>query len=146
MSLPPFEILSRVLAPYRTLIFLLLIALPISLYLYHTWARLRRIPGPLLARFTDLPRFSWVWSRRAHDIHIDLHAKHGKLVRFGPNMVSVGDPSEIPNIYKMHAPLQKVCIMSSKKWLALGNIAYAWRCSRRENGLFWIFVIICILH
>jgi hypothetical protein len=97
---------------YRFSVLLLVVALLIIFHLYKTWAKLRHIPGPFLARLTNLPRFCWVWSRKAHEIHIDLHEKHGKLVRFGPNMVSVGDPSEIPNIYRMHAPLLKVCLAS----------------------------------
>ncbi|KAL4915852.1 putative benzoate 4-monooxygenase cytochrome P450 [Aspergillus aurantiobrunneus] len=71
----------------------------VAVYLVSTYSRLRHIPGPLAASVSNLPRFSWVWGRRAHEIHIDLHRKYGKLVRFGPNMVSVSDPGEIPVIY-----------------------------------------------
>ena len=109
MFLAQFDALSWSNPSYWVSLFLVATLLPIFLYLYTTWAKLRQIPGPFLARFTDFPRLFWVWSRKAHEIHIDLHAKYGKLVRFGPNMVSVGDPSEISNIYKMHTPLLKVC-------------------------------------
>ncbi|KAB5554742.1 cytochrome P450 [Coniochaeta sp. 2T2.1] len=61
--------------------------------------RLRGNPGPLLARFTDVWRFramrSKGWSARL----VNLHQKHGKLVRIGPNHVSVSDPAAIPIIY-----------------------------------------------
>lgn len=77
-------------------------------YLFNSWNRLRRIPGPVLAKISDLPRLQWVYSRRAHDIHIDLHKNYGKLVRFGPNMVSVGDATEVKNLYRMSGPLIKV--------------------------------------
>lgn len=60
---------------------------------------LRHVPGPLLASITNIPRVLWVLSNRAHDIHISLHERYGKLVRFGPNMVSVGDATEISKIY-----------------------------------------------
>jgi hypothetical protein len=73
------------------------------------WFRLRRVPGPFLAKLTNLPRAYWVWSRRAHDIHIGLHEKYGHLVRFGPNMVSVGNAQEVDKVYRMHNPLAKVC-------------------------------------
>lgn len=76
-------------------------------YLTLVWARLRRVPGPFLAKFTNLERAYWVFTRHAHDIHINLHERYGKLVRFGPNMVSVQDASEIPNLYRMHNPLLK---------------------------------------
>lgn len=73
-----------------------------------SYLRLRRIPGPFLAAISSLPRVSWVLSNRAHDIHIDLHKQYGKLVRFGPNVVSVGDPAEIPNLYGFTGKYQKV--------------------------------------
>lgn len=77
-------------------------------HLYRTWARLRHIPGPFLAKFTNLPRLYWVYKRNAHDTHIALHKKYGKIVRMGPNMVSVGDATEVQNIYKMKGSFQKV--------------------------------------
>ncbi|KAH7322542.1 cytochrome P450 [Stachybotrys elegans] len=73
------------------------------------WFRLRRIPGPFLAKLTNLPRAYWVWSRRPHEIHIELHEKHGHLVRFGPNMVSAGNAQEVDKIYRLHSPLGKAC-------------------------------------
>jgi len=75
-------------------ILLILLAWCIFSYLH-----LRRIPGPLLASISNLPRLFWVVSRRAHLQHIALHKKYGKLVRMGPNMVSVADPAAIPIIY-----------------------------------------------
>jgi hypothetical protein len=83
-----------------------------ALFLLHTlqvYWRLRNIPGPFWAKVTNIPRLSWVWSRRAHSIHIDLHRKYGPLVRFGPNMVSCGDPAEVPNIYGFSGKYRKVC-------------------------------------
>lgn len=61
--------------------------------------RLQRIPGPFLARWSNIPRLYWVWTTRPHEYHISLHKKYGRLVRFGPNMVSVTDPKEIQHIY-----------------------------------------------
>lgn len=73
-----------------------------------TYAKLRHVPGPLLAALTDYPRLSWVLTGRAQEIHLEQHRKHGKIVRFGPNMVSVSDPNEIPNIYGFTGKYQKV--------------------------------------
>ena len=83
-----------------------------GLYLLNSWNRLKHIPGPALAKVSDLPRLLWVYSRRAHEIHVDLHRQHGKLVRFGPNMISVGDATEIKNLYRMSGPLIKVSATS----------------------------------
>ena len=71
----------------------------IALYLFLSYAKLSSIPGPILASYSDLYRLYWVWTRKQHLKHLELHKKYGKLVRLGPNMVSVGDPAEIPNIY-----------------------------------------------
>ena len=73
-----------------------------------SYLRLRQVPGPFLAAWTNLPRVSWVFSKRAHEIHIGLHEKYGDLVRFGPNMVSVSDPREIPTLYPMRPGFVKV--------------------------------------
>ncbi|KAF2004773.1 cytochrome P450 [Amniculicola lignicola CBS 123094] len=64
-----------------------------------SWTRLRHIPGPHTAKFSNLARFLWVKSNRAHEIHTQLHRKYGPVVRFGPNMVAVADPAEIGHIY-----------------------------------------------
>lgn len=87
-------------------VLVLVVALP--LVLLRQYVRLWHVPGPFWARWSNLPRFFWVLSRRAHEIHIELHEKHGKLVRMGPNMVSVGDPAEIRNIYGITDKFKKV--------------------------------------
>ncbi|KAH8689331.1 cytochrome P450 [Talaromyces proteolyticus] len=61
--------------------------------------RLAKIPGPLLAHFTDFWRYrgqnSPKWSAKL----VALHQKHGKLVRIGPNHISVSDPNAVPIVY-----------------------------------------------
>ncbi|KAL4947535.1 cytochrome P450 [Aspergillus filifer] len=61
--------------------------------------RLRSIPGPFWARFTNLQRVSWVNTGRAHEIHSAVHENYGDIVRLGPNMVSLADPAWIPTVY-----------------------------------------------
>jgi len=80
----------------------------LCLWSLRSYLRLRRVPGPSLAAISNLPRVSWVLWNRAHDIHIALHQRYGKLVRFGPNMVSVGDAAEIPNLYGFTGKYAKV--------------------------------------
>ncbi|KAI0405419.1 putative benzoate 4-monooxygenase cytochrome P450 [Xylaria palmicola] len=83
--------------------------------------RLSHIPGPLLARISNLPRLYWVYHRNAHNIHISQHRRYGKgqsgtgtgpkwapLIRYGPNAVSVGSAAAIDTIYRMRGdPLKK---------------------------------------
>lgn len=78
------------------------------LWIAYIYFKLAHIPGPFLARFTDVIRLSWVVSYKAHDIHVAQHRKHGSLVRFGPNMVSVADPAEVGTIYGFSKPWLKV--------------------------------------
>ncbi|OSS44053.1 hypothetical protein B5807_11148 [Epicoccum nigrum] len=72
-----------------------------------SYFRLSHIPGPFLARFTNIPRFLWVWSNNAHNVHIALHRRYGPVVRFGPNMISVASPEEIGQIYGFKKPWLK---------------------------------------
>jgi hypothetical protein len=82
--------------------------------LFSRWKKLSHVPGPFLAALSNIPRMSWVWGRRAHEIHIELHRKYGDLVRFGPNMVSIADPVEIPKIYGFTGNYKKV---RSTSWI-----------------------------
>lgn len=100
---------------------LLSVALAFSLVLlviHYTrqYVRLSHIPGPFLARFSDLPRLYWVYRRDAHNVHVAQHRQHGggaslgwaPLVRYGPNAVSVGSASAMDTIYRMRGdPLKK---------------------------------------
>lgn len=87
---------------------LLLLVTLLAIHTYRSYIRLSHIPGPLPAAITNLQRLYWVYTRRAHETHIQLHSKYGALVRCGPNMVSVGSALEIDKIYKMRDPLLKV--------------------------------------
>lgn len=81
----------------------------------HTYWRLRHIPGPFWAKFTNLPRIWWVKSGSAQEIHLELHKKYGNIVRFGPNMVSISDPAAIPTVYPVRPGIPKVQSSSIKK-------------------------------
>jgi cytochrome P450 len=68
---------------------------------------LRKIPGPFLASFSNLDR---IWSCAAGDqmnYHLALHAKHGRLVRVGPNHVSVSDGNAIQQLYSISTKFVK---------------------------------------
>ena len=69
------------------------------------------IPGPTAAAYTKLWRVYNVWRGSAHLDAIDLHKKHGNLVRIGPNHVSVADPKWIPVFYSSKEEYTKVSII-----------------------------------
>jgi len=76
-------------------------------HLFRVYWRLRHIPGPLLAKFTNVQRVFWVKTRRAHEIHHAVHQKYGDVAQFGPNMVSLADPAWIPTVYPIRPGFPK---------------------------------------
>lgn len=73
-------------------------------------AGLSHIPGPFLARYSNL--HSWIEAQRWHGTDVcylrRLHDQYGDVVRVSPRRVSVRDPDAIPIIYGMKASLDKV--------------------------------------
>ncbi|KAF5610572.1 cytochrome p450 oxidoreductase [Fusarium tjaetaba] len=66
-----------------------------------------RIPGPLPARFTSLYRPLKLYTGNAHEVYHQLHLKYGPIVRTGPNVVSISDPSAIALIYSIGSKFLK---------------------------------------
>jgi len=91
---------------------LAVVLLPLACLTYHIWrtyARLKDVPGPFWARFTNLQRVLWVKTGRSHEIYQSIH-EHEEFVRIGPNMVSISDPAAIPDVYPMRPGFPKVGI------------------------------------
>jgi benzoate 4-monooxygenase len=82
---------------------LLLIPVPILLahlvpYLKDRYNQ-RSIPGPFLARFSDI-WLGWVASQgHRSDVVHQLHNKYGTFVRLAPNHVSIADPDALQIVY-----------------------------------------------
>ncbi|KID99278.1 Cytochrome P450, partial [Metarhizium majus ARSEF 297] len=74
---------------------------------WYVYWRLRHIPGPVSANISDFARVRWVHTKTAHLKHQELHAKYGDVVRMGPNMVSIGNPSAVPQLYPMRRGFPK---------------------------------------
>ncbi|SCV72156.1 BQ2448_4850 [Microbotryum intermedium] len=78
---------------------LVLIALVYAIPFLTVHASLAKYPGPVLAKFSRL----WLalksrFGVRSLSVH-ELHMKHGKFVRIGPNEVSIADPTALPIVY-----------------------------------------------
>lgn len=86
--------------------------LPVVLVAYlasnYFFKGLHRYPGPLIARFANVWRLVDVWSRRPDITHIELHRRHGDVVRLGPNVLSFSDPAAIKTIYGLNKGFVKV--------------------------------------
>lgn len=60
---------------------------------------LNSVPGPFLAKFTNVWRLLEVRKGDFHNKAINLHKRYGDFVRLGPNAVSIADPHAIKGIY-----------------------------------------------
>ncbi|KAL3473205.1 cytochrome P450 [Aspergillus californicus] len=88
--------LSTLLTPKAILLFVVGYA---AVHVFRVYWRLRHVPGPFWAKFTNIQRVSWVQTGHAHTIHQAVHEQYGDVARLGPNMVSLADPSLIPTLY-----------------------------------------------
>ena len=89
--------------PIYTLIAFVVLRLAYNKFQPGVW----RIPGPTAAAYTKLWRVYDVYNGTAHLTAIELHRKHGALVRIGPNHVSVSDPDFISQFYSIREDYTK---------------------------------------
>lgn len=68
---------------------------------------LNKYPGPRLAAYTNWWRYFNVLGRKAERTHLELHRRHGDIVRLGPNVLSFADPRAIKSIYGLNKGMIK---------------------------------------
>lgn len=73
------------------------------------WKGLNKYPGPKAAAYSNWWRLLDVRKRNHHWTNIQLHRKHGDIVRLGPNVLSFADPKAIKTIYGLNKNVVKVC-------------------------------------
>lgn len=69
---------------------------------------LRDIPGPFLAKFTDLWRLIDHYNATQISSQRRLHEELGPAVRIGPNSVSLSDPTLLKTVYSTRGEYLKV--------------------------------------
>ncbi|KAF5870621.1 putative benzoate 4-monooxygenase cytochrome p450 protein [Botrytis fragariae] len=74
---------------------------------YYFTSPLKSVPGPFLAKFTNLWRLIDVYGGRPELTHQTLHQRYGQAVRIGPNVVSLSDPKLISKIYSLKGDFLK---------------------------------------
>lgn len=79
------------------------------------------IPGPFLAKLSNLWRFFDVAKGRADITLYKLHQKYGDYVRLGPNVVSVRDMDALKAIYGINKRYQKTDFYRVQQQLAKGK-------------------------
>ncbi|KAH6961804.1 cytochrome P450 [Ilyonectria sp. MPI-CAGE-AT-0026] len=78
----------------------LLIVCRVLSSIYHgLFCPLRHIPGPFLARFTDLWYLGRIQRGHFERDNVAFHCKYGPIVRYGPNRFSFDHPQAAPIIY-----------------------------------------------
>src|ERR1700712_1472028 len=91
----------------------------LSVRLILNWSTLSSVPGPILAGVSDLWRAYHQYRGQLRPKLIQLHKKHGPLVRYGVNNVSISDASAIDAIYGSRAGFVIVSRKSATKpWTA----------------------------
>jgi hypothetical protein len=97
------------------LLTLSLLLIPIGLFTSYVLAYLRsplkEVPGPFLAKFSNLWRFFNHYSRSHIETQKALHDKYGDTVRLGPNVVSLADPALAKTIYEIRGTYLKASIL-----------------------------------
>lgn len=69
---------------------------------------LRSIPGPWLAKVTNLYRVGMILRGRFSYEVVELHRKYGPAVRLGPDSVSLTDRKVVDDIYGFRTDFGKV--------------------------------------
>ncbi|KAJ8119669.1 hypothetical protein ONZ43_g3430 [Nemania bipapillata] len=85
------------------------LGLYLSMLVYRAFFhRLRKYPGPFLARLTNF----YITARSVKKLHLfeevqKLHAEYGDYVRLGPSELSIADPEAVKAIYGTQSPVSK---------------------------------------
>lgn len=91
-----------------TVLSLALIALVVQYIVAYLKSPLKKLPGPFLAKFSDVWRFYSHYSQTHIETQKELHNKYGDVVRLGPNTVSVADAGLLKTIYSTRGTFLKV--------------------------------------
>lgn len=105
---PPLyhELLSKL--GWREAVALLAIGLLTNI-VYNAYLHpLRKVPGPFLARITELWRTNKYASGQWHQDILDLHRQYGPVVRVSPNEVSFVDQAALEQVYGHSTGTKKV--------------------------------------
>ncbi|KAK3328148.1 putative benzoate 4-monooxygenase cytochrome P450 [Cercophora scortea] len=92
-------ILNSLVSPWAPVVVLLGIAVYYLQSYFFAYGPLRRVPGPLLAKFSDLWLLLVCRRGDRYDTVDKLHKKLGPVVRIQPNHISINDDEAIQIVY-----------------------------------------------
>ncbi|KAG5789851.1 hypothetical protein H9Q69_011096 [Fusarium xylarioides] len=113
---------SLLISPWAPLAVLLCLLLFYIIPYFYTYRHLRRIPGPLLARFSNIWLLYICRKSKRSDTVYNLHEQLGPVVRVQPNHVSIVDERAISLVYGHGNGLEKFFAPKSSR-AAEGPIA-----------------------
>ncbi|UPX12095.1 uncharacterized protein EKO05_0002667 [Ascochyta rabiei] len=98
------------------------IALVVQYIVTYLNSPLKKIPGPFLAKFSNIWRFYNHYSQTHIETQKELHERYGDVVRLGPNTVSVTDASLLKTIYSTRGTFLKSDYYSVNDALQNGHL------------------------
>ncbi|KAK3297423.1 cytochrome P450 [Chaetomium fimeti] len=99
----------------------LLLAYSLGTYLT---SPLRQYPGPFLAKFTNLWRIYHITQGNFQHVLVRLHEKYGPVVRIGPNVLDVDDPTLIKTVFSTKGNWKKTGYYSSGSPFIDGKVVH----------------------
>ena len=69
---------------------------------------LSKYPGPFVASLTHLWKAYTMYQGQMEHVILDLHRKHGSIVRIGPNDLVISHPDAVKQIYLSGSSFVKV--------------------------------------
>jgi hypothetical protein len=89
------------------------VVLLVSILFYRAYLHpLRKIPGPPLAKLTELWRTNRYFQGQWHQDILQLHREYGPVVRIAPNEISIVSPDLIKTAYSHNKGTVKVKLRS----------------------------------
>jgi hypothetical protein len=80
---------------------------------------LAHVPGPRIAALTNLWKVYHIYGTQLHELLLELHERHGPVVRIGPNDVHIQDTEAVVTIYKGGRAFPKTSYYNS--WQAFNH-------------------------
>jgi hypothetical protein len=111
---------SVFLSPQAIGLVSLLVTLYIGYIIYQAFfGKLSKIPGPSVAKFSNIWRVKTAASGHAPAQFQKLHRQYGSVVRTGPTHISVSDPEQIPVIYGISSKFIKASLMEKQQEISI---------------------------
>lgn len=89
-------------------VFIIIIFLSLFYVLYQRFLHpLSRYPGPFLASLTDLYKVYLLYTGRLPALLLQLHEKHGDVIRIGPDELTFSNAAALLDIYKAGRIIEK---------------------------------------